>query len=174
MDEEGTLTVITCDDTKVTVSIKLCQCSELIKSIVDDIGADDAIRLARVTDRALQKIITFYEAHEYISPAELEKPLKADFNAILREANRTADLEFTEGLIDDLPFLGELLTATDYLDCKGYLSLLCGYIANFFRGKEWLQIKDLFELEGEFDFAAKEQLKEEFPWLDAKEAEKQE
>jgi hypothetical protein len=163
--EDGVLKVVTGDDCHLNVDIRLSKCCELLHSIVEDNGVEEEIILSRVTQRALEWIIRYYESHGYVSPALIEKPLVTPLKDILLEAQRGTDLEFTEGLINDLSLLGELLTAADYLDAKGCLSVLCAYVADRFRDKSWEQIKDEFQLEGEFGYAEKEELKEEFPWL---------
>mmetsp|Transcript_22590 Transcript_22590/g.40660 ORF Transcript_22590/g.40660 Transcript_22590/m.40660 type:complete len:173 (+) Transcript_22590:10-528(+) len=165
METDDPLKVVTSEQSRLTVDRRLSTCCELLKSIVEDNATDEEIILSRVTLRALEAIVRFYDYHNFVSPAVIEKPLKKDFRSTLMESNRGADLEFTEGLINDLPYLGELLTAADYLDAKSYLSLLCAYVASFFMNKEWDQIKDEFNLEGDFGYPEKEELKEEYPWL---------
>lgn len=134
--------------------------STLIKNMVEDSGADEAIPLPNVKSAILSKVIEYCKHHKDNPPEEIAKPLKS---ANLAEVVSEWDNEFVN-VEQDVLF--ELILAANYLDIKSLLDLTCAKVASMIKGKTPEEIRKQFNIVNDFTPEEEAQVREENKWCE--------
>jgi S-phase kinase-associated protein 1 len=151
------VTVVSSDDKRFTVLVSVAEQSVTLKHLIKDAGINDEIPLVAVDGRDFERIINYCTAHKDAPPppppsSETEPILEAD-------AALFADLDHETML--------KLILATNYLDVKPLLNLLCRIVANTVVGKKPEEIFAMFGLSGQmYTPEEEEQVRKENPWLE--------
>lgn len=125
------VTLLTGDGEKFSVSLDLAQTSKTIADLLEDI--DDVVPLPNVRASTMRQIIAFWARATERSPA-----------------NPWAVID---GFVEELPLdtVWDLITAANYLDMQPFLEGLCKYIAALMKDKTTQQIRDVLEIENDFE-----------------------
>lgn len=134
--------------------------SVLVKSMIDDSGAEEDIPLPNVKKTTLDKVIEFCQHHKDEPLQEIEKPLKTNN---IKDVVSTWYGEFVDVKIEELY---EIILAANYLDIKSLLELTCAAVAAMMKGKSIEEIRDLFNIENDFTAEEEEQIREENKWAE--------
>ena len=149
------------DGETIEVEKAIISLSGLIKSMLEDSGADEDIPLPNVKSAILKKIIE-YCAHSKDSPQnEIEKPLKS---ASIQDV--VTDKWYATFIEVDQEVLFELILAANYLDIKPLLELGCASVAAMMKGKTPEQIRTLFHIENDFTPEEENQIMAENKWAE--------
>jgi S-phase kinase-associated protein 1 len=125
------------------VPLKICQMSELIKTMAMDDTAED-IPLLNVKSAVLKKVVEYMRYHAENPPKDIEKPLKSPNMA---EVVSQWDADFVDV---DQELLFELILAANYMDIKPLLDLTCAKVASMIKGKNPEQIRKTFNIVNDF------------------------
>jgi S-phase kinase-associated protein 1 len=134
--------------------------SVLVKSMIDDSGAEEDIPLPNVKKTTLDRVIEFCQHHKDEPLQEIEKPLKTNN---IKDVVSTWYGEFVDVKIEELY---EIILAANYLDIKSLLELTCAAVAAMMKGKSIEEIRDLFNIENDFTAEEEEQIREENKWAE--------
>eukprot|EP00831_Metopus_contortus_P013959 TRINITY_DN1571_c0_g1_i1.p1 TRINITY_DN1571_c0_g1~~TRINITY_DN1571_c0_g1_i1.p1 ORF type:complete len:170 (+),score=29.44 TRINITY_DN1571_c0_g1_i1:198-707(+) len=149
------------DGETIEVEKSIITLSGLIKSMLEDSGADEEIPLPNVKSVILKKIIEYCKHAKESPPTEIEKPLKS---ASIAEV--VADKWYATFIEVDQEILFEIILAANYLDIKSLLELGCATVAAMMKGKTPEQIRQLFKIEKDFTPEEENQIIAENKWAE--------
>lgn len=134
--------------------------SVLVKSMIDDSGADEDIPLPNVKKATLEKVIEFCKHHKEDPLQDIEKPLKTNN---IKDVVAPWYGDFVSVPIEELY---EIILAANYLDIKPLLEVTCAAVAAMMKGKSIEEIRELFNIENDFTPEEEEQIREENKWAE--------
>lgn len=121
------------------VEIKVAKSFGIIKSLVDALGIDETIEetipIMNVSTHILELVLKFAEYHQ-----DDEEPIN-----LKEEPISKWDSEF---LKVDKSILYDLTLAANFMDIQSLYDLTCKTVANMIRGKNSVEIQELFGLSG--------------------------
>ena len=130
------------------VDVEIAKQSVTIKTMLEDLGMDDAgeeevVPLPNVNAAILKKVIQWAQYHKDDPP-----PPEDDEN----KEKRTDDISSWDSdfLKVDQGTLFELILAANYLDIKGLLDVTCKTVANMIKGKTPEEIRKTFNIKNNF------------------------
>lgn len=143
------VTLLTGDGRKFSVPLDLAQTSKTIADLLEDIGGsltDDVVPLPNVRASTMDQIIAFWTRAMETSPAN---PWAA-----------------IDGFVDELPMttVCDLIVAANYLDMQPFLDGLCKYIAALIKDKNTEQIREVLEIENDFEPEEEARIRAENAW----------
>ena len=144
----------------IEVDEEIAVMSVLVKSMIDDAGADEDVPIPNVKKATLERVIEFCQHHKDEPLQEIEKPLKTNN---IKDVVSTWYGEFVDVKIEELY---EIILAANYLDIKSLLELTCAAVAAMMKGKSIEEIRDLFNIENDFTAEEEEQIREENKWAE--------
>lgn len=116
--------------------------SETLKNLIEDVGTNSTIPLPNISSKNFKKIL------EYLSHPR-ETPWDAEFTAQMAQ--------------DDLY---ELLLATNFLDIKSLMNMLCSAAAALMKDKSVEELRDMFAIENDFTEAEERENAEANKWVE--------
>ena len=150
--------LISQDGIEFDVDVDLIRQSVVIKHMLDDLeGSDDAIPVPDVDGDILEKVIRFCEHHRDDAPLSDEERVEAR-----RKPLEGFDAEFVRV---DHPTLFKMILAANFLDIQSMLDTTCKATANLIKGKTPAQIRQIFNIEGDFTPEEEEEVRKENSWL---------
>ena len=148
------------------VDVEIAKQSVTIKTMLEDLGMDDAgeeevVPLPNVNAAILKKVIQWAQYHKDDPP-----PPEDDEN----KEKRTDDISSWDSdfLKVDQGTLFELILAAKYLDIKGLLDLTCKTVANMIKGKTPEESRKTFNIKNDFTPSEEEQVRKENEWCEEK------
>lgn len=153
-----------CDNEIFSIDIEIAKCSSTIKTMVEDLGLDEAdeeiVPLPNVNAAILRKVIQWATYHK-------DDPLITEDE---EKEKRTDDISSwdVEFLKLDQGTLFELILAANYLDIKGLLDVTCKTVANMIKGKTPEEIRKTFNIRNDFSPEEEEQILRENEWCEDK------
>jgi S-phase kinase-associated protein 1 len=153
------------DGVQVDVDVDVIQCSQTIKTMLEDLGFEEGdeevIPLPNVNSTILNKVILWATHHKDDAP-----PLEDDET----KEKRTDDISSWDAdfLKVEQSTLFELILAANYLDIKGLLDVTCKTVANMIKGKTPDEIRKQFNIKNDFTAAEEEQIRKENEWCEEK------
>jgi len=153
------------DMVQVDVDVEVIQCSQTIKTMLEDLGFEEGdeevIPLPNVNSTILNKVIQWATHHKDDAP-----PLEDDET----KEKRTDDISSWDAdfLKVEQSTLFELILAANYLDIKGLLDVTCKTVANMIKGKTPEEIRKQFNIKNDFTPAEEEQIRKENEWCEEK------
>ncbi|KAI9637069.1 putative ubiquitin-protein ligase [Dioszegia hungarica] len=162
--KKDTVVLQTSDDEQFTVERKVAERSALIKSMMEDLGAQEGslIPLPNVSSSVMVKILEYCDHHK-------SEPLPApDANDQDDARRKTAEIgEWDSKFIQvDQEMLFEIILAANYLDIKPLLDVGCKTVANMIKGKTPEEIRKLFNITNDFTPEEEEQIRKENEWAE--------
>jgi len=125
--------------------------SQVIKHMIEEDCANDAIPLQDVTANILEMVIEYCKKH--VDASSDEKPSEEDLE--------NWDAEFVKV---DQGTLFELILAANYLEIKSLLDLTCQTVADMIKGKTPEEIRETFNIENDFTPQEEEDVRRENQW----------
>jgi S-phase kinase-associated protein 1 len=153
------------DGETLEVDIEIAKQSNVIKTMLEDIGTDpntdDPVPLPNVNGAILKKVLQWCEYHRN------DPPLPEDDE---NREKRTDDIPAwdQEFLKVDQGTLFELILAANYLDIRGLLDVTCKTVANMIKGKQPEEIRKTFNIKNDFTPQEEEQIRKENEWCEEK------
>lgn len=153
-----------CDNEIFSIDIEIAKCSSTIKTMVEDLGLDEAdeevVPLPNVNAAILRKVIQWATYHKDDPPITEDE----------EKEKRTDDISNwdVEFLKLDQGTLFELILAANYLDIKGLLDVTCKTVANMIKGKTPEEIRKTFNIKNDFSPEEEEQIRRENEWCEDK------
>ena len=144
----------------IEVDEEIATMSVLVKSMIDDSGAEEDIPLPNVKKVTLEKVIEFCMHHKEDPLQDIEKPLKTNN---IKDVVAPWYGDFVDVKIEELY---EIILAANYLDIKPLLEVTCAAVAAMMKGKSIEEIRDLFNIENDFTPEEEEQIREENKWAE--------
>ena len=144
----------------IEVDEEIATMSVLVKSMIDDSGADEDIPLPNVKKATLEKVIELCKNHKEDPLQDIEKPLKTNN---IKEVVSPWYGDFVDVKIEELY---EIILAANYLDIKPLLEVTCAAVAAMMKGKSIEEIRELFNIENDFTPEEEEQIREENKWAE--------
>jgi S-phase kinase-associated protein 1 len=141
-EEDSVVTCETSDGITFNVQFKMIIQSETLKNLVEDVGINYTIPIPNVNSKSFKKIL------EYLS-----HPRETSW-----DANFTAQMPQ-----DDL---FELLLATNFLDIKSLMNLLCSAAASSMNNKSVEELREMFGMENDFTEAEERENAEANKWVE--------
>eukprot|EP00462_Mataza_sp_D1_P005276 CAMPEP_0175104776 /NCGR_PEP_ID=MMETSP0086_2-20121207/9969_1 /TAXON_ID=136419 /ORGANISM="Unknown Unknown, Strain D1" /LENGTH=177 /DNA_ID=CAMNT_0016380313 /DNA_START=44 /DNA_END=577 /DNA_ORIENTATION=+ len=148
------------DKEKITVSKKVAEQSELVKTMAEGDKDEIEIPLPNVKGSVLNKVVQYMKYHCDNPSKEIDKPLKS---AVMSEVVSQWDADFVEV---DQEMLFELILAANYMDIKPLLDLTCAKVASLIKGKTPEQIRKTFNIENDFTPEEEEAVRQENRWAE--------
>ena len=148
------------------VDVEIAKQSVTIKTMLEDLGMDDAgeeevVPLPNVNAAILKKVIQWAQYHKDDPP-----PPEDDENKEKRTDEISSwDSDFLK-VDQGTPF--ELILAAKYLDIKGLLDVTCKTVANMIKGKTPEEIRKTFNIKNDFTPSEEEQVRKENEWCEEK------
>merc|ERR1719253_1663580 len=140
-DDDETLKLVSQEQEKFTVPIKVARMSELVKTMADTDKEEKEIPLPNVKGPVLAKVVEYMTYHASNPAQEIDKPLKS---ANMKEVVNPWDANFVDV---DQELLFELILAANYMDIKPLLDLTCATVASMIKGKTPEEIRKTFDIE---------------------------
>lgn len=138
------------DDQQFDVDKKVAMMSEMVKNMMEDTDAKDAVPLPNVNGKVLARVIEYCKFHiEANKKGPDGKPFKSDE-------------EFVTGV--DQSTLFDLILAANYLIIKCLLDLTCQRVANMIKGKTPEEIRKQFNIKNDFTPEEEEEVRRENQW----------
>jgi S-phase kinase-associated protein 1 len=153
------------DGETLEVDIEIAKQSNVIKTMLEDIGTDpntdDPVPLPNVNGAILKKVLQWCEYHRN------DPPLPEDDE---NREKRTDDIPAwdQEFLKVDQGTLFELILAANYLDIRGLLDVTCKTVANMIKGKQPEEIRKTLNIKNDFTPQEEEQIRKENEWCEEK------
>ncbi|KAF3432827.1 hypothetical protein FNV43_RR23929 [Rhamnella rubrinervis] len=133
--------------------------SQMIKHMIEDNCADNAIPLANVNSKILAKVVEYCKKHV------ADDSYKAAHEFKLSDEDLTAwDADFIKDIKDDQSILFDLMLAANFLDIKGLLDLTCQTVANMMKGKTPEEIRQIFHIKNDYTPEEEEEVRRENQW----------
>ncbi|XP_050364371.1 SKP1-like protein 11 [Argentina anserina] len=135
--------------------------SVMIKTIVDDIGAENPIPISNVSGVILRKVIDYCRKH-----AEDGKDSKTERNWRFVWPNKDSPLKKWESQFVKVEQkdLFELILAANYLNIKGLMDLACQTVADMVRGKTVEEMRKIFNIKNDYTAEEEEVVRRENAW----------
>lgn len=159
-DGDDTLQLVSQEQEKFTVSKKVANMSELVKTMSDGDKDEKEIPLPNVKSAVLSKVVHYMTYHSENAPKDIEKPLKS---ANMAEVVTQWDADFVDV---DQELLFELILAANYMDIKPLLDLTCAKVASMIKGKTPEQIRKTFNIQNDFTPEEEEAVRAENKWAE--------
>jgi S-phase kinase-associated protein 1 len=160
----NTITLKSNDDKTFPVDVEIAKCSDMIKTLLENLGHDDekdnVVPLPNVSSHILEKVLEWAKHHKDDPPVTEDDEREARSDDI-----KAWDANF---LKMDQATLFEVILAANYLDIKPLLDLTCKAVANMIKGKTPEEIRKLFNIVNDFDPAEEEQIRKENEWCEEK------
>jgi S-phase kinase-associated protein 1 len=165
----------------LSMPIVHAEMSNTIKNMLDDIEVDDAdepvIQVERITGEIMEKVIEFCaEYAEYAKDAKYQNAPNAPIDLTEKEKEDKQELEIrtrplsvfesnfvSRGVNNKMLF--EMIKAANYLHIKPMLDVCCKAVADKIKGKTPDEIKNEFDVTGDFSPDYKKRVIKENPWL---------
>ena len=144
MNNKTHIRLISSDNQKLTIDIKSCEKSKLLKDILIDYEKEEDLPLPEVDSETLKYIIEYLEHYKNSEPIPIEKPLKSNDIKIVLE-KQPWDLEYISKLSEES--LHKLISAANYMDIYPLLSLSCCRIACELQDKPISEIQKFIGIE---------------------------
>jgi len=167
-DEGPFVNLVTQESDSFTVSRKVVEISELIRTMLDDSIEEDAepqeIPLPNMKSPVMAKVIEFCKHHCKEPMAKIPEPIK--YGLQVSDVVQDWYGEFVDGMVDkkDFEMLFELILAANYLDIKPLLDLTCATVGLLIMNKTPDQIRERFGITEEFSPELYNQLLNENKW----------
>ncbi|XP_045154599.1 S-phase kinase-associated protein 1-like [Echinops telfairi] len=151
----------------IEVDVEIAKQSEIIKTMVEDLGMDDEdddpVPLPNVSAEILKKVIEWCTYHMEDAPP----PPPQNYED---KAKKVMDIPIwdQEFLTVDQETLYELMMAANYLDIKGLFDVTCKTVANMIKEKTPEEIRQTFNIENDFTEEEEAQLRRQSLWREAK------
>jgi S-phase kinase-associated protein 1 len=123
--------------------------SQVIKHLIEEGCAHDAIPLENVTVNILEMVIEYCKKHVDADGKPSEDDLE-NWDAEFEKVNRGT--------------LFELILAANYLEIKSLLDLTCQTVADMMKGKTPEEIRETFNIENDFTPQEEEDVRRENQW----------
>eukprot|EP00750_Incisomonas_marina_P020371 INCI3986.1.p3 GENE.INCI3986.1~~INCI3986.1.p3 ORF type:complete len:197 (-),score=45.33 INCI3986.1:81-671(-) len=175
------ITLISKSGGKYEVAREVAQQSQLIRNIIsttDNDGSEGGsvsgsggseegasgnteVPVRVVEDDILAKVIQFMSHHHGNPMADIEKPIPSD------NMEDIATDPFDRAFVDvGRETLFNLISAANFLDIPSLLDLTCAKVATMLKGKTPEQVKESFNIEGDFTPEEEAKVNAENPWLE--------
>ena len=136
--------LISSDNQKLTIDIKSCEKSKLLKDILIDYEKEEDLPLPEVDSETLKYVIEYLEHYKNSEPIPINKPLvNNDIKIVLEK--QPWDLEFISKFSEEA--LYKLINAANYMDIYPLLSLSCCRIACELQDKPISEIQKIIGIE---------------------------
>ncbi|XP_021966695.1 S-phase kinase-associated protein 1-like [Folsomia candida] len=154
---------------RVKVDVDVIQCSQTIKSLIENLGLEDSdddrevVPLPNVNTEVLRKVIAWAEHHKDDPPPiedDEDPPRERCTDDITTWDANFIKMEQTQ--------LFDLIVAANYLDISGLLDLGCKIVANMIEGKTADEIRAMFNIENDLSPEELEQIRMENQWCEEK------
>jgi S-phase kinase-associated protein 1 len=158
MAEKKMITLRSSDYKDFEVEEAVAMQSQIIRFMIEDDCADNAIPLPNVDSKTLTLVIEYCNKHVHAA-AETSSASSAGGGGEV-DLNKW-DAEFVK--VDQLT-LFNLILAANYLDIKGLLDLTCRTLADMFRDKSPEEIRKTFNIKNDFTKEEEEEIRRENSW----------
>ena len=132
------------DGQSITLPYSYCKLSKVLTEIISQLSTEDnVVDLPLIHSiNVLKYIGKFLCIHKGTEPTLIEKPLRT---ADLTQLTIKDNIEFIDEILIEgqIPFLYEVLSAANYIQCNSLINLLCAKIASMIKGKPIDQIKSI-------------------------------
>ncbi|XP_025263541.1 S-phase kinase-associated protein 1 isoform X2 [Camponotus floridanus] len=140
------------------VDIEIIKCSVTIKTMLEDLGIDEAeeevVPLPNVNSAILNKIIQWATYHkDDLPPPSFEDEAEENSNDDIS----SWDADF---LKVEQSTLFELILAANYLNIKDLLNITCKTVANMIEGKTTTELCEIFNINRDCNISEEEQEEE--------------
>ncbi|NP_001149673.2 SKP1-like protein 1 [Zea mays] len=164
MAEKKMVTLRSSDHEEFEVEEAVAMKSEIIRLLIEDDCADNAIPLPNVDSKTLALVIEYCNKHVHVA---------ADDSAAAETSNASSaggggevdlkkwDAEFVKV---EQATLFDLILAANYLDIKGLLDLTCQTVADMMKGKSPEEIRRTFNIKNDFTEEEEEEIRRENSW----------
>lgn len=143
-DSDLKVTLVSKEGTKFTMARKIALQSQLVKNAVDNEPDEDTheLVLKHIEADIVKRVVQWLTHHDGNPMKVLEKPLRSnDLKDLVDEFDATfADAD------DNQHTVFKLLLAANYMDIKDLLSLMCGKVATWIKGKTPEEIRTFFNV----------------------------
>lgn len=130
----------------------------------DDDSNTDIIPLPNVESKYFKEILKFLEILLTNELPKIQKPLiDSDMAKVLGE-NGKVYADYVSSYDTDTIF--EIISASNYLDCKPLLNLMCAKVASEIKGKTPEEIRTKFNIENDFSPEEEAKIREENKWVE--------
>ncbi|KEH36015.1 putative S-phase kinase-associated protein [Medicago truncatula] len=148
------ITLNSSDGETFKVSKMVARESQVIKHMIEEDCANEAIPLQDVTANILAMVIEYCKKHVDAAAASSDgKPSEDDLE--------DWDAEFVKV---DKGTLFNLIDAANYLEIKSLLDLTCQTVADMMKGKTPEEIRNTFNIENDFTPQEEEEVRRENQW----------
>ena len=158
----GKINLRSSDNVDFSMDVELAKISETIKTMLDDLGSDEAsepIPLPKVNGATLKKVVEWCEHHK-----EDHKEFAEEDESTQPRLDDIPDWDVSYFNIDQAEIF-EIILAANYLDIKGLLNIGCKSVAKMITGKSAEQIRQLFNIKNDFTPEEEEQIRRENEWV---------
>ena len=149
-----------------SVDIKIAKMSKTIKTMLEDLGLEDAdeetVPLPNVTSDILKKIINWSTHHK---DDKVDEDDDDEYKERRSDDISHWDVDFFKV---DQSTLFEIILAANYLDIKDLLEIGCKTVANMMKGKTADEIRKIFNIENDLTPEEEEQIRKENEWCEEK------
>ena len=160
---DRTVSLVSKEGETYDVSISVAKMSELVKTMMDDDGDEDAVTeipLPNVNTTVLAKVIEFCTHHGQEPMHVIEKPLKS---VVMSDVVQKWYADFVNV---EQELLFELILAANYMDVKPLLDLSCATVASMIKDKSTEDIRKTFNITNDFSPEEEAQVREENKWCE--------
>ncbi|CAD6576331.1 MAG: hypothetical protein TREMPRED_001663 [Tremellales sp. Tagirdzhanova-0007] len=158
-DKNQMVILQTSDEEQFTVEKRVAERSSMIKVMLDDLPAQEAIiPLPNVSSSVLSKVLEYCDHHK-------GEPLPAPDADPDRKTSEIGEWDARFIQVDQ-EMLFEIILAANYLDIKPLLDVGCKTVANMIKGKTPEQIRLLFNITNDFSEEEEDQIKRENEWAE--------
>ncbi|XP_058108914.1 SKP1-like protein 1A [Magnolia sinica] len=135
--------------------------SQMIRFMMEDNCANDAIQLPTITARILVKVIEYCKKHAKVREGGCEASSSSSDQKDNKEL-KGWDKQFMSGM--DINLVFDLIQAANYLDISGLLDLTCQYIADHIKHMTPEEVRKVFNIENDFAPEEEARIRKENEW----------
>ncbi|PWZ32822.1 SKP1-like protein 1B [Zea mays] len=165
MAEKKMITLRSSDYKDFEVEEAVAMQSEIIRFMIEDECADNAIPLPNVDSKTLALVIKYCNKHVHAAAADSAAAETSSSASSARGGGEVDlkkwDAEFVK--VDQVT-LFNLVLAANYLDIKGLLDLTCQTVADMFKDKSPEEIRRTFNIKNDFTKEEEEEIRRENSW----------
>lgn len=140
------LTLVSKDDTEVSVSVQAARISGMISNIIEEVDDEeevtsmqDKLELPKIDSRSLQLIVMFMNM--YAEERMVDIPLPLDGATLEENVTQTRYRDFINGLDNEALF--KLLSAANYLSITPLLDLACLRVTFLIKDKSAAEVSPI-------------------------------
>ncbi|PIN07899.1 SCF ubiquitin ligase, Skp1 component [Handroanthus impetiginosus] len=142
------LTLKSSDGKEFSLSESAAVLSGVLKGMVADGLTEGEIPIGTVDGSILEKVIGYLNKHAEGGVSDGEK--------------KKFDEEFVT--VEEMKVLFEIAKAANFLEIKGLMATACQEIAKRMKDKSVKWVREMFNVENDFDAEEEEMIKAEYPW----------